>query len=277
MELYNILLYFFIYGFLGWCIEVGFAACKQRKFVNRGFLNGPICPIYGFGITSVILLLEPLKENLLFFYCCSVILVTVLEGFTGWIMDKIFHNKWWDYSKRAFNIGGYVCLLFSCIWGLACVGIVYFIHPLIRAGVQLLPHFIGIMLLFIFIGSILADIIVTSCAIFQFNKSLEQLEIITKEMRLISNQIGEDISQYVLYALEIQEESKRKLNDMKLEVSEEIHTQINALRTRAKEIQRGIPKTGQRLIEAFPHMESRKHNLQLELLKKKLEQHFPKK
>ena len=96
-------------------------------------------------------------------------------------------------------------------------------------------------------------------------------------MRLISNQIGEDISQYVLYALERQEESKRKLNDMKLEVSEEIHTQINALRTRAKEIQRGIPKTGQRLIEAFPHMESRKHNLQLELLKKKLEQHFPKK
>ena len=110
----------------------GFAAFKQHRFVNRGFLNGPICPIYGVGVTLVIACLEAFQSNLLLLYISSVILVTVLEGVTGWAMDKLFHNKWWDYSKLPFNIGGYVCLLFSLIWGVACVFIVYFVHPLIH-------------------------------------------------------------------------------------------------------------------------------------------------
>lgn len=118
MSIYYSILYFFVYGFLGWCTEVIFAAFKQHRFVNRGFLNGPICPIYGVGVTLVIACLEAFQSNLLLLYISSVILVTVLEGVTGWAMDKLFHNKWWDYSKLPFNIGGYVCLLFSLIWAL---------------------------------------------------------------------------------------------------------------------------------------------------------------
>ena len=110
MSIYYSILYFFVYGFLGWCTEVIFVAFKQHRFVNRGFLNGPICPIYGVGVTLVIACLEAFQSNLLLLYISSVILVTVLEGVTGWAMDKLFHNKWWDYSKLPFNIGGYVCL-----------------------------------------------------------------------------------------------------------------------------------------------------------------------
>ena len=117
---YFAFLSFFVYGFLGWCTEVAFAAFKERRFVNRGFLNGPICPIYGVGVTMVIWCLDPVRENLLILYVASVILVTVLEGLTGYAMDKIFHNKWWDYSNMPMNIGGYVCVLFSLIWGVAC-------------------------------------------------------------------------------------------------------------------------------------------------------------
>ena len=98
MSIYFILLYFFVYGFLGWCTEVGFAAFKTHHFVNRGFLNGPICPIYGVGVTAVITVLTPYKSDIIVLYILSVVLVTVLEGVTGWAMDKIFHNKWWDYS-----------------------------------------------------------------------------------------------------------------------------------------------------------------------------------
>ena len=140
MSIYYSILYFFVYGFLGWCTEVIFAAFKQHRFVNRGFLNGPICPIYGVGVTLVIACLEAFQSNLLLLYISSVILVTVLEGVTGWAMDKLFHNKWWDYSKLPFNIGGYVCLLFSLIWGVACVFIVYFVHPLIHHVLSLIPH-----------------------------------------------------------------------------------------------------------------------------------------
>ena len=157
MSIYYSILYFFVYGFLGWCTEVIFAAFKQHRFVNRGFLNGPICPIYGVGVTLVIACLEAFQSNLLLLYISSVILVTVLEGVTGWAMDKLFHNKWWDYSKLPFNIGGYVCLLFSLIWGVACVFIVYFVHPLIHQVLSLIPHTAGIALIAILGIALLSD------------------------------------------------------------------------------------------------------------------------
>ena len=90
MQVYYLLLYFFTYGVLGWCTEVAYATTKQGKFVNRGFLNGPICPIYGVGVSVVIYFLTPLSGNLIFLYVTSTILVTVLEGLTGFFMDKIF-------------------------------------------------------------------------------------------------------------------------------------------------------------------------------------------
>lgn len=116
MQVYFLILYFFTYGFLGWCTEVAFASVKEGRFVNRGFLNGPICPIYGVGVSAVIFLLEPCQDWLPVLYIASVVLVTLIEGLTGYAMDKIFHHKWWDYSDQPLNIGGYVCLIFSLVW-----------------------------------------------------------------------------------------------------------------------------------------------------------------
>ena len=270
MSAYYILLYFFIYSFLGWCTEVGFAAVRQRRFVNRGFLNGPVCPIYGVGVTLVILMLTPFQFNLPLLYISSVVLVTVLEGLTGWIMDKIFHNKWWDYSGRPLNIGGYVCLLFSIIWGFACVLIVYFVHPFIHKALTFIPHTLGIILIVIFSAAMLADLYVTASAIFKFNKYLARLKIITDELHEISEQIGEDIYQNIIHALEKQVQSKRKLDDVKLEVSEEVRTRIDELKLHAQELGAKIPGIPRRLVKAFPKMESRKYKLQLELFRQKL-------
>ena len=108
MGIYEILAYFFVYGVLGWCVEVAFAAVKEGRFVNRGFLNGPICPIYGVGVVSVIFSLQGFSESLLILYLASAILVTFIEWLTGYVMDRIFHQKWWDYSGQPLNIGGYV-------------------------------------------------------------------------------------------------------------------------------------------------------------------------
>ena len=118
---YYFALSFFVYGFLGWCTEVAYVAVKQGKFVNRGFLNGPICPVYGFGVGVVVQFLTPVENNLVLLYISSTILVTAIEGITGFLLEKIFHNKWWDYSDQPLNIGGYVCVLFSLIWGVFCV------------------------------------------------------------------------------------------------------------------------------------------------------------
>ena len=274
MSIYYSILYFFVYGFLGWCTEVIFAAFKQHRFVNRGFLNGPICPIYGVGVTLVIACLEAFQSNLLLLYISSVILVTVLEGVTGWAMDKLFHNKWWDYSKLPFNIGGYVCLLFSLVWGVACVFIVYFVHPLIHQVLSLIPHTAGIALIAILGIALLSDMIVTTSAIVKFNQYLELLKHITDELHAISNQIGAELYQNVMHVLDMQESSRQKLDDVKLEVSEEIRMQIVELKTRAQNLGEKVPKPARRLLKAFPKLESRNYKAQLELFRKKLEQHL---
>lgn len=274
MSIYYSILYFFVYGFLGWCTEVIFAAFKQHRFVNRGFLNGPICPIYGVGVTLVIACLEAFQSNLLLLYISSVILVTVLEDVTGWAMDKLFHNKWWDYSKLPFNIGGYVCLLFSLIWGVACVFIVYFVHPLIHQVLSLIPHTAGIALIAILGIALLSDMIVTTSAIVKFNQYLELLKHITDELHAISNQIGAELYQNVMHVLDMQESSRQKLDDVKLEVSEEIRMQIVELKTRAQNLGEKVPKPARRLLKAFPKLESRNYKAQLELFRQKLEQHL---
>lgn len=274
MSIYYSILYFFVYGFLGWCTEVIFAAFKQHRFVNRGFLNGPICPIYGVGVTLVIACLEAFQSNLLLLYISSVILVTVLEGVTGWAMDKLFHNKWWDYSKLPFNIGGYVCLLFSLIWGVACVFIVYFVHPLIHQVLSLIPHTAGIALIAILGIALLSDMIVTTSAIVKFNQYLELLKHITDELHAISNQIGAELYQNVMHVLDMQESSRQKLDDVKLEVSEEIRMHIVELKTRAQNLGEKVPKPARRLLKAFPKLESRNYKAQLELFRQKLEQHL---
>jgi uncharacterized membrane protein len=120
----ELLLFFAIYSFLGWVMETVFVSIKDRKLVNRGFLNGFFCPIYGFG---AVLILQSSKwvlnafENpftaLMINVLLAVVLVTVLEYITGFILERIFNCKWWDYSNVALNLHGYICLKFSLLWG----------------------------------------------------------------------------------------------------------------------------------------------------------------
>ena len=119
MNLYFLLFYFIIYAFLGWCTEVVYAALNTGKFVNRGFLNGPICPIYGFGIAAIVAFLAPVSNNPALLFAGSAIITSAIELITGWIMEKAFNTRWWDYSTMPFNIGGYICLKFSIAWGIA--------------------------------------------------------------------------------------------------------------------------------------------------------------
>ena len=117
--MYQLLWIFFLYAFLGWCTEVSYAALRTGKFVNRGFLNGPVCPIYGCGVVVVLAGLEPLKGNFVLLFLGSVVLTSALEWATGFVLEKLFRQRWRDYSDKPFNLGGYICLEFSVMWGFA--------------------------------------------------------------------------------------------------------------------------------------------------------------
>ena len=134
------LIYYFIYAFIGWVVEVSYHAVTKGKFINRGFLSGPYCPIYGFGAISVIYFLTDIAEkNKLVLFFGSIAIATAIEFVAGFLLEKIFHERWWDYSDRKLNIGGYVCQEFSVIWGLFCFLLYEAVHPLVKNIVGLIP------------------------------------------------------------------------------------------------------------------------------------------
>ena len=219
-ELYFIALYFFVYGFLGWCTEVAFAAWKEHRFVNRGFLNGPICPVYGIGVTLVVHFLSPYRSNLIILYITSTILVTALEWLTGFILERVFHNKWWDYSNMPLNLNGYVCLLLSLIWGVACVLIVDFIHPVIHKLLLYIPVIVGVIILIILGIGMFADLYVTASGILKMNKRLAAMQEIADELHEISDKIGENIYKNTIAAMETQDAIKDSVTEKQEELKD---------------------------------------------------------
>ena len=254
--MYSYILYFFIYGFLGWCTEVAFAAFKERRFVNRGFLYGPICPVYGIGVSLVILLLRPFASSLPLLYLTSTIVVTALEWLTGFLLEKLFHSRWWDYSDMPLNLNGYVCLLFSLIWGAACVFIVKIFHPAVSTLTGLLPIPVGIILIILLSIILFSDLYTTASGILKLNRRLEKMEQIARELHEISDDIGENIYKNVIETMEFGEEQKQNFQNKKDAVSEDMKKHILELKAHYCELTEQAERMHHRLLNAFPHLNS---------------------
>ncbi len=286
--IYDFMMYFFIYGFLGWCCEVAFAT-RHGCFVNRGFLNGPICPIYGVGVGLVVTLLKPYSNNILALYVGGTVLVTVVEYFTGLIMDKIFHHKWWDYSNKPLNIGGYVCLLFSLVWGVALVLIMRLINPLIDDLINLIPVTVGIVILIILEIALVSDVIVTCIGVNKLNGRLKLMASISEQMKTISNDIGEGIYGPASAGMEelekvqdsaeehkeeaeaaIEEKTEEKVKEYEEKAAEETQKakQLEDLAKQYEAVAADHSAVSRRLLRAFPYMTSNDHNEHLDVMKK---------
>lgn len=190
-SLYQILAFFLIYSCLGWCLEVIYAAVSTGQLVNRGFLNGPVCPIYGFGMIIVLFTLSPLADNLLLLYIGGVILPSVLELAGGWALYKLYHTRWWDYSDFPFNIGGYICLEFSLLWGVGTVVVMKAVHPVIAGLVEMVPQMVGFVLMCILYACYAADVVVTAFAASDLARELDALEKVADSMHAVSDAMTE--------------------------------------------------------------------------------------
>ena len=142
----DLLLLFTIYSFMGWSMETVFASISERKIVNRGFLTGFFCPIYGFGAVLILQsskwvseVIEDPFTALVINILLAVILVTALEYITGFLLERIFDYKWWDYSEKALNLHGYICLQYSFLWGLLTFVLLKVVHPVISEAVFSIP------------------------------------------------------------------------------------------------------------------------------------------
>ena len=175
---YNLIYFFVFYSFAGWCVEVLYYFKNEHKFVNRGFLYGPFCPIYGFGVVSLVIFLDSYKNNIfqLFFLAC--LLTSVLEYFTGFILEKTFKTKWWDYTDDPFNIHGRVCLLYSLLWGASEVVVIRIIHPILNDMVMSIPQLLGDILLSIIVIYLFLDFCFTIASLMQFDKIFYSFQIV---------------------------------------------------------------------------------------------------
>lgn len=218
--IYEVLWIFIVYAVIGWCSEVAYAALDTGKFVNRGFLNGPYCPIYGFGISLVIVVLTPLKENLLILYIGSVILTSVIEYITGYLLEKVFHNKWWDYSDKPYNIKGYICLKFSLFWGFACTFIVLILHPIIYGIIKIVPFLIGVIILTVVLVFFAIDCGITVATIMKFNERLKRMNEIAQRIHHLSDEVGENIYENVTEALEKKEKFEEEHEEQIVKIAE---------------------------------------------------------
>jgi len=127
------------YGFLGWLMESTYVSLKSHHWVNRGFLKGPICPIYGVGALLILLILQPLAFSWPLVFWGGLLLCSSLEYVTGLGMEKLFGNRWWDYSDNRWNLHGRICLSVSLAWGALSLFLVYSLAPVVDFGLSRIP------------------------------------------------------------------------------------------------------------------------------------------
>lgn len=177
-------LYFIIYSVLGWCMETVYCSVLERRFVPRGFLFGPMCPIYGVGVLMMICWFRPLMGNPVVFYLTATVCMSAWEYFVGWFLETTTHIKYWDYSMYRFNLKGRICLWVCLMWGLLSYVVLYFIHPGIAALVERIEMIPRYILVGFFLGILTADTVATIYQLVRTSQMLGKLQRVGDELRL---------------------------------------------------------------------------------------------
>lgn len=191
--MYKIEIYFLLfmsYAFLGWCMEVGCKLVQFRKFINRGFLIGPYCPIYGWGAIAITILLKRYTYDVLVLFVMSVLICSILEYFTSYFMEKVFHARWWDYSSKKFNINGRICLETLIPFGLLGLVIMYITNPFLLEIYQSIPPIVihilsGILFIIFIVDNIISSNVISTINV-EGNKLVkDNTEEITERVKQI--------------------------------------------------------------------------------------------
>ena len=247
------LLIFYLYCFLGWCFESTVVSVQQRHFVNRGFLRGPMLPIYGFGATILLHVSLPLYNRPAALFLASMAAATVFEYAVGVIMEKLFKVKYWDYSEHRFQFQGRICLQSSLCWGFLGLILARVIHPPVEWIVAGLPFVLLIVVDILFTAAFAGDVAVSVRTALDLAKLLEELD----ELRAQGAQLRQELSESALVRLtnlsyrvdeargefaERMDDAREKLDDMRESagdpydpLTETAHVQLTNLSYRVDE------------------------------------------
>ncbi len=202
LETFGILLWMFvIYSILGWILETVYAAVRHRKFINRGFLNGPLCAVYGFAAVLIGFFLRELEGNWFFLFLGSSVIASLVELWSGLTLQHFGVGRWWDYSNRRFNLGGYICLESSLIWGALGVVSVTWINPLLLDLFYLIPGLARSIILIVLAVYLVIDFMDSVLAVFKIH-SLPKITQANDQIEAATQILGHGILKLVVRRLE---------------------------------------------------------------------------
>ena len=270
IDFYHLMNWLIIYSFFGWVWETCYVSVKSGKFVNRGFINGPLCTIYGFGAVSVYMILRPFSDDLLYLYLGGVVVATALEYVTAVLMESIFHTSWWDYSDNKFNFQGRICLGASLGWGAFTVILFKVLHPLVESIVILYPVYVGEIGICVIGVGYVVDFAFSAAAAFRIHEKLPVIEAAMEQAKgEMLVKMHEKIAS-VGFAKEATLESvKERLGDVEvLKEMEQKRAAITAeisaeLQKRKEAMAAKVGHNMQRFVKAYPNLNRgyKLHNL----------------
>ncbi len=270
IDFYHLMNWLIIYSFFGWVWETCYVSVKSGKFVNRGFINGPLCTIYGFGAVSVYVILKPFSDNLLYLYLGGVVVATALEYVTAVLMESIFHTSWWDYSDNKFNFQGRICLGASLGWGAFTVILFKVLHPFVESIVILYPVYVGEIGICVIGVGYVVDFAFSAAAAFRIHEKLPVIEAAMEQAKgEMLVKMHEKIAS-VGFAKEATLESvKERLGDVEvLKEMEQKRAAITAeisaeLQKRKEAMAAKVGHNMQRFVKAYPNLNRgyKLHNL----------------
>ena len=254
-------LIFIMFSFVGWISEVLYVGIfHEHKFVNRGFLYGPICPVYGFGGVVILLLPPSLYNTWLPLFFASMILCTAVEYLVSWIMEKMFHARWWDYSHYKLNINGRICLLNSVLFGFMGLGVIHFVYPYMLAFLDWLGDFVTKTSSDIIGIGLGIDMVATIRKLVDFSATVEKIKTFGDSLRdHYGNEVwfrGENFAEMLASVKEQAASNKDKISQSVLEKIEHFQTARN--------------KAAESFMAHFPTMKSIQYKDELEHLKSKI-------
>lgn len=249
--------WFIIYSFFGWVYESLWASFNERQWVNRGFLSGPVIPIYGFGAVSFVLLLSDIN-NPVYIFILGMLIASILEYFTSWAMEKLFHARWWDYNHYPFNLNGRICLYGAMLFGFFAVVVIKVVQPYVVKFTSNFSAYSLYILSVVLMVLFLTDTILTVRKVLHLKERMQELQ---KAIILYRNQAEERLAEYKKY---YHEQRQQLLLNMKTDFED------SKLYTVLKEKFGDLDSHEKRLLKAFPNLRSQEFDDAVIRIKNKL-------
>lgn len=237
-------LFFFIYSFIGWVWECCFVSVRKRRWVNRGFMYGPMLPIYGFGALAVLISTIRVRDSIPLIFLFGMVGATLLEYVTGAVMERLFNVKYWDYSNQKFNLNGYICLTSSLGWGLFSVLLVKFVHVPIEGAVLKIPTIIAEGIAFVLTVAAAVDVTQSFNDAMDLKRILAQLEDSKKQIRKIQEKLKVASEEFV-------EDYRQRAGEFVEDYRRRVEEHVEDYRGRAEEMAEDYKKLAEEHMDSY--------------------------